>query len=162
MFRNIDRYGFTLIELLVVISIISLLIAILLPALASARQSAQAIQCASNLRQVGVACMTYAADNHDTLPVQKVDMNTGNVNDNRWWVQIVRLGYISGKPGFRYHQASQLNVLRCPTTQAYLATDKIPYTYNCWFGTANDSAPNKAIGPARIAQILHASKQLYR
>jgi len=60
--------GFTLIELLVVISIIALLIAILLPALGAARKSARQIQCASTQRQIGIACMSYAADNNDDLP----------------------------------------------------------------------------------------------
>lgn len=54
--------AFTLIELLVVISIISLLIAVLLPALASARKSAQAITCASGIRQIGLAGFAYADD----------------------------------------------------------------------------------------------------
>lgn len=54
--------AFTLIELLVVISIIALLIAILLPALGSARASARAIQCASNLRQMGVGVAAYHID----------------------------------------------------------------------------------------------------
>jgi prepilin-type N-terminal cleavage/methylation domain-containing protein/prepilin-type processing-associated H-X9-DG protein len=58
------RPGFTLIELLVVISIIALLIAILLPALASARRTAQAIACGSNHRQLGVAHYGFATD-HD-------------------------------------------------------------------------------------------------
>ena len=62
------RKGFTLIELLVVISIIALLIAILLPALTKARESAQVTQCASNLRQQGVATANFTLDHKDYLP----------------------------------------------------------------------------------------------
>jgi len=56
--------GFTLIELLVVISIVALLIALLLPTLQAARDTARAIACGSNLRQVGVAAAVYATG-HD-------------------------------------------------------------------------------------------------
>ena len=55
--------GFTLIELLVVVSIIALLIAILLPALSKARDSANDMNCKSNLHQLGVAEFAYASDN---------------------------------------------------------------------------------------------------
>jgi prepilin-type N-terminal cleavage/methylation domain-containing protein len=52
--------GFTLIEVLVVISIISLLVALLLPALQKARDATRKAMCMSNQRQIAIACLTYA------------------------------------------------------------------------------------------------------
>ncbi len=60
--------GFTLIELLVVISIISILISILLPALSKARESSKTIQCASNQKSIGIAMSLYVNDSDDYLP----------------------------------------------------------------------------------------------
>ena len=62
------KRGFTLIELLVVISIISLLIAILLPSLSNARESARRTACSSNLHQWGLAVFNYAATNKNAVP----------------------------------------------------------------------------------------------
>jgi len=60
--------GFTLIELLVVISIIAILVGILLPALGSARRSAQDSGCKSNLKQLGIVIANFGVTNDDDLP----------------------------------------------------------------------------------------------
>ncbi len=71
-----QRNAFTLIELLVVIAIIAILAAMLLPALSAAKQSAYKAQCASNLKQWGLAVNMYAGDYQNRFP----DLSASNPN----------------------------------------------------------------------------------
>ena len=64
----LESPGFTLIELLVVIAIIAILAALLLPALASAKEKAKRIECLDNLRQIALCATMYAGDHKDNVP----------------------------------------------------------------------------------------------
>jgi prepilin-type N-terminal cleavage/methylation domain-containing protein len=66
--RASNRSGFTLVELLVVIAIIGILIAMLLPAIQAARESARRANCSSNLRQLALGVLTYADRNSEQIP----------------------------------------------------------------------------------------------
>ena len=65
---NKKRAGFNLIELLVVIAIVGILIALLLPAISSARESSRIAACGNNLSQIGRGIVMYAEENKDYLP----------------------------------------------------------------------------------------------
>jgi prepilin-type N-terminal cleavage/methylation domain-containing protein len=72
---NQFNLGFTLVELLVVIGIIALLIAILLPALNKARDSAVRIKCLGQLRQLGQMAFVYASNNRGHMPIGAQSLN---------------------------------------------------------------------------------------
>ena len=90
--------AFTLIELLVVISIIALLVAILLPALQSARKQAQLTGSLSNVRQITIALHTYATDNDQSLPWYNFDRST--VRHEPWGGEIHSTGYVADVNAF--------------------------------------------------------------
>ncbi|MDR1957747.1 MAG: DUF1559 domain-containing protein, partial [Planctomycetaceae bacterium] len=74
-----SKHAFTLIELLMVIAIIGVLIALLLPAVQAARESARRFQCTNNMMQLGVA-VKHSEENHGVLPAGTVN-DTGPVRN---------------------------------------------------------------------------------
>jgi prepilin-type N-terminal cleavage/methylation domain-containing protein/prepilin-type processing-associated H-X9-DG protein len=106
--RTKQKSAFTLVELLVVIGIISVLIAMLLPALNKAREAAKTISCASNLRQMGLAYQMYASNNKGTIVALNSDLTS--------WVTYL-LPY-----------AGNAKVFKCPSAR-YFEDQTVPTDY---------------------------------
>jgi prepilin-type N-terminal cleavage/methylation domain-containing protein/prepilin-type processing-associated H-X9-DG protein len=127
--RGSSLLGFTLIELLVVIAIIAILAALLLPALAKAKAKAQAINCASNMKQVLLATRMYIDDNEgivvpytykrstpgNSLPPFDTDTYVVQSSTSVCWPDLLRLhGYARSKnlfdcPSVRFKAGSGFN-----------------------------------------------------
>jgi prepilin-type N-terminal cleavage/methylation domain-containing protein/prepilin-type processing-associated H-X9-DG protein len=111
--RGSALHAFTLVELLVVIGIIALLISILLPSLQSARRSANAVKCLSNLKQIALGNQFYANENDNYV----VPAETNYENAPHWAALFVEYDYA---PGFTEgitsadDQISFDSIFRCP------------------------------------------------
>lgn len=129
------KNAFTLIELLVVVAIIALLISILIPSLAMAREQARGVVCASNLRGVGQAIVFYVDNNNGSLPGPlhpPIYRNTGtnlfkNTNSDQDlfrpmdpdietpWFLLARIAEYAGGEGTVYEAVDKLAT--CPTAK---------------------------------------------
>ena len=112
------RKSFTLIELLVVISIITILAALLLPALRTAKMSGLEISCKSNLKQFGMALCSYINDEKGWL-VPKGGVGGGSVGKSTWWQDNILdhtglRSRLTETPVAGNYPAKKLNMYSCP------------------------------------------------
>src|SRR5262245_13654956 len=92
--RSRPRHAFTLIELMVVIAVLALLAVMILPAIADTKNKGGRMQCAANLRQIGMGSMMYANDFNTWLPTAKIGSNPANVMNGFFYTRFVWEGSI--------------------------------------------------------------------
>src|SRR6266404_373500 len=119
--------GFSLVELLVVIALLSLLAAMILPALLSAKRKAQRAYCAHNVGQLGVALQGFVSDSH-AYPLQ--------FEDGMAWQMLLEKSELSGAKLRRTPVFSGRGVWRCPSAARPSTLPEVAgyldYGYNVW------------------------------
>ncbi len=126
---------FTLIELLVVISIIAILAALLLPALASARERVKSVRCGANLRQLELGTLSYVNDFNGYYPILNADPSDPNAQTKLWWTNMVAV-YVPVKywtnESIGKMAYDKSNVWTCPSVE------KESVYWGCGYGCNND------------------------
>jgi prepilin-type N-terminal cleavage/methylation domain-containing protein len=175
------KVGFTLIELLVVIAVIAILAAILLPALASARERARGLICLNNTHQLTLSWQLYADDHNGRLPYNLVMTEYGSRTNINWVNNVMtsdtnpdntNVATIT-QASLGIYAQGQTAIYRCPCDRALSTmqhaagwTARIrSYSMNAMMGDAGDATTNgfNVNNPDytqffKITQILHPAE----
>ena len=178
------KRAFTLVELLVVIAIIAILAAMLLPALAKAKEKADRTACLSNLRQWGLALNLYVDDNSQLLPDFSIANATpgarsGYDQDNLLWTDLAGFAaagfgnsawfnalpaYVAQNPLWQYaanptNFVNQRNVFNCPGARFLPGEvdplNRVAFSYGINFKGTNGAVPASA--PFKVTTVAHPS-----
>ena len=144
------RQGFTLVELLVVIAIIGVLVALLLPAVQSARESARRTQCVSHLKQLGLALQTYH-DTQQAYPMGRESIGPFSVSWGFRLLPYLEEGtqYDAFRPGVRVDDERNGAAMRTPVSVFFCASRRSPVADRD-FG-ADDGQPATVLAVAAAA-----------
>ncbi len=156
--KLMSKKAFTLLELLVIIAILSLLMAVLLPALGSAREQGKSVMCLSNLKQLAIAAESYTSNNDGYYPIAYMYKMNGSVFISYAWdFTTIRDSNAAERevvPGLLWQGSTIEKVQQCPAFRGAHNWLDDPYTgYNYNTSYIGHGSGETIVMPAKAIQV---------